>query len=124
MNVFFLASLFESDGPITGVGPMSRTTKEGFIIVGAILFVSLLVGIWAFLSRTRRRRDARRQERRHRRSMFQNARKGVAEIKQLVREHKHRRRRHRPRNPTLAETGGLPPPRRDGTPSPPPAQPL
>ena len=35
-------------------------------------------------------------------------------------QHRHHRRQHRPRNPTLAETGGLPPIRKDGS-SPPPA---
>lgn len=30
------------------------------------------------------------------------------------RRKRHRRREHRPRNPTLSETGGLPPPRADG----------
>ena len=35
-------------------------------------------------------------------------------------QRRHRRHQHRPRNPTLAETGGLPPVRKEG-PSPPPA---
>ena len=37
----------------------------------------------------------------------------------FAKRHKRRRRRHRPRNPTLAETGGLPPPRNDRSPAPP-----
>lgn len=95
--------------------------KENLIIFGALLLVSLLLLGWALLSRKKRRRAARREERRHRRSTFQNARKGVSEIKELVRDHSRRRRQHRPRNPTLAETGGLPPLRRDEPP--PPTQP-
>ena len=59
----------------------------------------------------------------HSEPLFTLARKGVAEIKEYVREKKRRRRHHCPRNPTLAETGGLPPPRRAGPPESPPAQP-
>ena len=123
MNVFFLFNLFEADGPITGVGPMSQAMKERLIIVGTLLFISLALLGWAWISRKNRRRSARREERRRRRSMFQGARKGVAELKELVRDHKRKRRHHRPRNPTLAETGGLPPPRRDGPPPPSASQP-
>ena len=124
MNLFFLLSLFEPDGPISGAGPMSQVMKERLIILGAVLLVSLALLGWAWISRKKRRRSARREERHRRRSMFQNARKGVSEIKEMVQDRKRRRRReHRPRNPTLAETGGLPPPRRDEPPAPPPPQP-
>lgn len=118
MNLIFFAAAMDDD-PLPGFGPMGLAAKERLIVLGAVALVLAIVLGWALLFRHRRRRAARREDRRHRRHSFaKNAAKGVAEIKQLVKEHQHRRRRrhHRPRNPTLAETGGLPPPRSDDQP--------
>jgi len=109
-----------------GVSEAGFPTKEQLVLFGSILLVVAAVLIGLFLSRRRRRQNKSRGEYRRHRSFTKNAVKGVAEIKQYVVERKersggrHRRRReHRPRNPTLAETGGLPPIRSDVPPPPP-----
>ena len=111
MNTIFFAGLF-GNNPLPGFEPMGSVMKERLMVVGAVLFVALVALVWAFLFRRKRRRAARREERHHRRQSFtKSATRGVAEIKRFVEDQQHRgrRRRHRPRNPTLAETGGLPP---------------
>ena len=114
MPVFF-AGLMDDD-PLPGFGPMSPIMKERLIVFGAMILVLLVVLGWAVLFRGHRRRSARREDRRRRRHSFtKNAAKGVAEIREYVKKRQRRRRReHRPRNPTLAETGGLPPVRDEG----------
>ena len=116
MPVFFAALL--DDDPLPGFGPMSPVMKERLIVVGAMILVLLVVLGWALLFRSQRQRSARREDRRHRRHSFaKKAAKGVAEIREYVKEHRRRRRReHRPRNPTLSETGGLPPVRGEDDP--------
>jgi FtsZ-interacting cell division protein ZipA len=111
MNAIFMFGLFEGD---PGPGQMSSAMKEWLIVLGAVMVVTLIALGWAILFRRKRRRAARRADRHHRRHSFA---KGVSEIKKLVTDHQTRRRRHhRPRNPTLAETGGLPPVREDTSP--------
>ena len=113
MNVFFLFSLFDDDDPAAAYAKLTPQAKERLLIFGAIFLVIIGVLLWAVLFRKSRRRAARRESHRHRRTSFaKRTAKGVAELKQYVQERQRRsRRRHRPRNPTLAETGGLPPPR-------------
>lgn len=103
------------DDPLPGFGPLSPAMKERLIIFGALAVVLVVVVGWALLFRSRRQRSARREERRRRRhSISRSTAKGVAEIREYVKDRQRRRRReHRPRNPTLAETGGLPPVRRE-----------
>lgn len=91
-------------------------SKDLWLIVGACAVLGLLLFLWAYLTRRdrferssdgspviyRSRRDVERAGHRH--------------------HHRRRRRRHHeeeyPRNPTLRETGGLPPPRPDDAPGP------
>ncbi|HEY1661169.1 MAG TPA: hypothetical protein VGI03_02010 [Verrucomicrobiae bacterium] len=94
--------------------PMSHVTAlwlEVFILLGAIFLVVLALFIWAmFIRKTKKRR---RKYHQHRGTYGDKLKKGAGEIKELVDRHSERRRRVRyHRNPTLAETGGLPP-RRD-----------
>lgn len=112
MSTFFLFGLFDAPG-LRGDGQMSSAMKEWLIVLGAVMVVTLIALGWAILFRRKRRRAARRADRHHRRHSFA---KGVSEIKKLVTDHQTRRRHHRPRNPTLAETGGLPPVREDTSP--------
>jgi hypothetical protein len=76
------------------VGPMTGMWVDFFIMVGVFALVATGALIWAFYFRKRRRKH------RH--------------------KHRHKHDRHSI-NPTLAQTGGLPPPRppesRDRTPS-------
>lgn len=118
MNTFFMAGVLD-DSPIPGFSAMSSAMKESLILLGALLLVSTAVLLWAYWSRRSRRRAARREERnRRRQDLVQNTAKGAAEIQKDVKERSGgRRRQRRPRNPTLAETGGLPPVRSDPSPS-------
>ena len=69
----------------------------GLILLGILAFAAVL---WAlFIHTPSERRRARGKARRETEPHHQR------------RKWKKRRREHRPRNPTLAETGGLPPPR-------------
>lgn len=124
MSPVFFALLVEDDG-LPGFGPMTPAMKERLIILGALLFVTGIILMWVLVIRKQRRRNSSSSDRRrHRRrkSSGPTAAEGLKEIKQLVRERqRHRRREHRPRNPTLAETGGLPPPRSDQESGPPAA---
>jgi type VI protein secretion system component VasK len=88
--------------------------RERLLIFGAMGAVSLLVVLWAiFLRRKRKRR------RKHHHSSSPASAPELRQVPMATPEpekhHRHRRsrRRHRPRNPTLAETGGLPPIRPD-----------
>ena len=101
------------DDPLPWYGPFSAAAKERLIVLGAMTLVVLAVFIWiAFIRDKPRHRPGR--VRRHRRSVIKSTVEGVAEVKRALHTREHRRRReHRPRNPTLAETGGLPPARSD-----------
>ena len=114
MSLMF--SLLDDD-PLPWYGPISAAAKERFIVLGAMTLVVLAVFIWvAFVREKPRRRSSRVH--RHRRSVIKSTMEGMAEVKRVLRTREHRRRQeHRPRNPTLAETGGLPPTRSDGAPT-------
>ncbi len=78
------------------------------VLIGIALALLVILLLWARFFRRRSRRHADLRVASH--VLVET---GMAESS----EHKHRhhrrrhRREHRPRNPTLAETGGLPPPR-------------
>ncbi len=122
MNRIFciLAQADSEDMPsiLRGIDP---ATLERSMIFGAILLVVLGVFAWAMFWRKPRRRS---HSDRHHRHAGGNSRPAVApdpaDEKSGWRRKRRRRREHRPRNPTLAETGGLPPPR-VGPPTNPPA---
>jgi type VI protein secretion system component VasK len=102
--------------------------RERVIIFGAIGLVTLLLLFWAaFIRKKRRRRHSHHHHHHHHHDSPSPAE--VPEASQTAdasaRPEKRRRWRrshhhHRPRNPTLAETGGLPPIRPE---SPPDAEP-
>ena len=123
MKLVLLAFLSDTDELVPGSGPMGPVMRERLAIIGALVFVVLLVVGWIVFIRKRSRLVVRgsghRHHHRHHSSLGKKAVKGMAEIKELVQESdRRRRRRHRPRNPTLAETGGLPPRREEGEPPP------
>jgi len=94
------------------------------IVLGVILAVALAVFFWAVIFRkegTSRRKHHHHHHHHHRTSYREQFKIGVGGIKELFRRHRHRRHRHhRQINPTLAETGGLPPLRGPDKPPPPP----
>jgi hypothetical protein len=93
-------------------------TKEGLIVLGATCVVALAVMAWAALYVRKRRRHGRHAHGHRGQSVGAEALEAVQSSPGNGEVHHHRRRRkrrrdHRPRNPTLAETGGLPPVRPD-----------
>ena len=98
---------------------MGLSVKELMIVLGAVAIVTLIVVIWAaFLRKTPRRHShhhhhdySAREENNEMRSEETGSAEG--EGGRRYRRKRRRRRDHRPRNPTLAETGGLPPLRAD-----------
>lgn len=100
---------------------LSAGTREGLIVVGAAAVVTVGVMVWAvFFRKSHRRRH------RHHHSHFDSQedvraaaaedQEGEASESRKRRKWRRPRRAHRLRNPTLAETGGLPPVRTGGPP--------
>ncbi len=104
---------------------MDGATRDVLIILGAVLGVTLLALVWAiFLRRQTRRRHSHHRARHHSPESAQSPASppdDAATLSPLKRRKRRRRSRdHRPLNPTLAETGGLPPVRTQGPPEPAP----
>lgn len=97
-----------------------QTVVEYLAYILVIVLVTMIVTLWIASNRvTLRQSDGRPDDSRRRsaRRLF-----GQGDSKNASGGKRRRRRSHRRRNPTLAETGGLPPIRTQ-TPSSPPAQP-
>ena len=95
--------------------------RERLLIFGAIGLVILLVLTWAVFVRKRRRRRRELHHSHHHSARPAEVAEATAQEHDVAPPEKRRRRRrsgrrHRPRNPTLAETGGLPPIRPEGPP--------
>ena len=99
----------------------SGATREFLLVLGAFVLVTAVLLLWARYFRKRRRHHSHHHHHHH--STEQSAATGTDLTASGQETHRRRRRRrrreHRPRNPTLAETGGLPPLRPD-----PPSEPL
>lgn len=115
----FLAQDVQRDPPTVtagraGYGALGSNVTQWLIIIGALLLVSIITAIVLIAYSSRRR------NRRHR----HHSHSDQSEPAPAESEHEHRKRRHRrrsahpsyPTNPTLAETGGLPPVRPDDQP--------
>ena len=89
--------------------------KESLILIGAISVVTAIIFIWAVYFRKRSRR--------HKHHHHPVSQKGIplrrdehpAPVKHGRKKSRRSRHEHRPRNPTLAETRGLPPVRDEQT---------
>jgi len=102
---------------------MEPSMKEALLISGSLVLVILLILFWAIFLR----KPSRRHHHHHRRFARNRApepAQGQAEratdtaaVQSKRRSWRRRRRDHRPRNPTLSETGGLPPFRSEEPPS-------
>jgi hypothetical protein len=118
--VFF--AQYDLDDVVVYWEKMNDATRDVIIVFGSLFVVSLFVVVWAVFVRRSRRRRARRQSHGHSHAHSQaQAQASVpaetgegADASQ--RRRRRRRREHRPRNPTLAETGGLPPMRAEPPP--------
>ena len=100
------------------IGPGAR---DALIILAAFLVVTGAVMVWAvFLRKPSRRHSHHHHHHHHHHSEERTPNSGAeAESEELHHGSRRRkwrrpRREHRPRNPTLAETGGLPPIRDPG----------
>jgi hypothetical protein len=104
---------------------INPSTLNGLLVVGAIGLVTLLVLVWAifFRKRGRRRRRSHRHAHHQASTPFESPPDSPEGEAIPSSQHEHRtwrrsRRRRHSRNPTLAETGGLPPVRPDEPPEP------
>ena len=95
---------------------MGLTLKELLLLLGAVGVVTLLVVLWAVYLRKRPGEHSHRHHHHHHHSRAQDdtvssSANGDPDgtTEKRYRRKRRRRREHRPRNPTLAETGGLPP---------------
>ena len=93
---------------------LSTFRHEALLVCGALLAISLVALLWFALTGKRRQRHSRHHSGSRNFGMNPDAGKDPALAMPRRRKWRRRRRDHRPRNPTLAETGGLPPIRRDG----------
>jgi hypothetical protein len=112
---FFLAD--EDTDAILAAWRSDPAVLERILIFGAIGLVTALVLLWAVFIRKKRRR--RHSHHHHHHAHHQSS--GAVEVPESPKDeslpaqegkrgrHRRSRRRHRRRNPTLAETGGLPP---------------
>jgi len=122
-NFVSLLAQLDAFNPLGPMPPVSKTTglvfRDMVLIGAAVLGLSLLLILWArrYVRRSKRHRHEHRSESRP-----------VGQEESSPRHHHrhrhhHRRRRHsreeRGSNPTLAETGGLPPIRPQSSPNPP-----
>jgi type VI protein secretion system component VasK len=87
-----------------------------FVVVGALALIVVLVLIWAVAIRKPRRRHHHHRHHHHhapeQRGVNPDAdltEQDGQDEKSAETRRRRRRHEHRPRNPTLAETGGLPP---------------
>ena len=103
------------------------TFKELLMVLGAVAFVTLLVVIWAVYFRKRSNRHSHHHHHHHHdpepepsseASVLSTDASAESSDGRRYRRKRRRRRDHRPRNPTLAETGGLPPLRPEQPPDP------
>lgn len=136
-----LAAAGEVDPLATGSGLLDLSTPGGKVVLGAIILVLLGAAIWIIYAFGQPRRSHSRRHRKHRhRHHEEDEDEGGAgassggeddpgddaagddDDEDSAEGHRKRRRRrrrqHRPRNPTLAETGGLPPIRTEPPPGP------
>ena len=117
---FFLADA-QTQAVLASWRMSDPATRERLIIFGAIGLVTLLVLLWAILLRKKRRRrrehhHAPRHSSRPAEAAETSKDEGDPATPEKRRHRRRSGRRHRPRNPTLAETGGLPPVRSEGPP--------
>jgi hypothetical protein len=109
---FFLADELTQD-VLASWRVSDPATRERLTIFGAIGAVTLLLLLWAmFLRKKRRQHHTHHHSRRHTPEadgMAEAPRRRQSDPPQEKRRRRHSHRRRRPRNPTLAETGGLPP---------------
>ena len=106
--------------PLSGGSP-SAGWEDTLIVLGVILAVTVAALFWAVVVYQRKlpHRRRRHHHHHHKTGYGEGLRKGAGGLKQLIEKRRRHRRERRPLNPTLAETGGLPPVRGGEPPEPP-----
>lgn len=105
--------------PALGSGASQPELMILFGVLTGLSIVLLVAAAYMQKGPLRRFQRRRRHRHHHHRSGKQDSQgQGVApsEVPPAKRWRRRRRRDHRPRNPTLAETGGLPPARSENVP--------
>jgi len=113
-GIIFLAADVFSEQVKEATEGRSFHTRDVLLGVTAVLFVAFALFAWIYF-RTRRRADVVDRERISQMTQSITAPKPEEKKggKGERRRKRRRRRDHRPRNPSLEKTGGLPPPRPD-----------
>jgi hypothetical protein len=96
---------------------MSSTTRELVLVMGGLWLASMVVVIWALFFRSKRRHRSHH----HHSARTPSPSSDAGETGDSRRRRRRRKRRssEMPLNPTLAQTGGLPPLRSEKAPEPP-----
>ncbi len=115
----FLAAVTPED-LMAQAKPMDSNTTATLIVIVCGTFAGVLAGIFIWLRSKKRPHRHHHHHHSHHRS-YSPAQDDAAESEDPEHGGRHRRRRrrrpHRSRNPTLAETGGLPPVRGEEPPA-------
>ena len=117
---FFAGSILAPGRKLPETAPLSATKgtlRDILLVLVCLALLSMGLLLWAAFVRKRKRHSSG-----HSHHITTTAAVGGKGTEPRKRRHRHRRRRSAsyPRNPTLAQTGGLPPIRRDEPPPPPP----
>jgi hypothetical protein len=106
-----------SEDQLPPMAPLSPGFGDFLIVLGAIALVTLIVLVCfiVFRKKSRHRHKHHSHTSDHER-LETDSHEGKIRVRKSYR---HRRREHRPMNPTLAQTGGLPPVRSQPPPTPP-----
>lgn len=94
--------LLEAQEPVT-VSKLTKNPHEVLIVIGAIFCIAIVATLFVVAFRKRHRRHSHHHH-------YHRSRHVEAHATHSTR-HRRRRERYTHRNPTLAETGGLPPKR-------------
>jgi len=128
IHAFRFWSQLEGLNPLNQTAPVTKGAGLVFKDLLVIVATGLALGLILLLSARYYVRKMKRRHRRHPGTGLSsspvaalNQPTGEAESPHDQRRHRKRRRRrdHRLRNPTLADTGGLPPPKTEGPSHPP-----
>jgi len=91
--------------------PLPPAWEDALIVLGVVVLVALIAFFCALIFGAEGRHRRKHHRHHHQREGYREQfKKSASGIKQFIRQrHGERHREHRPTNPTLAETGGLPP---------------
>ena len=118
-----LFAQLEGLNPLNSTTPVTRTTglvfKDLLVIIATGLALGMLLLLWArhYVKRKKRHHHHDRQTVSH--SLPAESDQEDEGPQQHSRRRRKRRREHRPRNPLLAETGGMPTTKTEPSPNPP-----